>query len=224
MFAAYVAPFVREHGYWAVFLIVMLESAGLPLPGETALVLAAIFAGVTGELDILWIVGLAALAAIVGDNLGFWAGRRYGLPLLVRYGHYVHLTPPRLKLAQYMFRLHGGKIVFFGRFIAVLRVFAALLAGANRYAWPPFLAYNAAGGILWAAMFGGGGFLFGEVVHRVAGPVAMVILALVLIGGMVFWLVARRQEERWIAAAEAAIPGPLEERPRRDPAREKLVA
>ncbi len=224
MFAAYVEPYVREHAYWAVFLVVMLESAGVPLPGETALVLAAIYAGMTGDIQICWIVGLAAAGAIIGDNLGFFVGRRFGMPLLLRFGRYVHLTPPRLKLGQYLFHRHGGKIIFFGRFVAVLRVFAALLAGTNRYPWLPFLGWNAAGGIVWATIFGGGGFLFGEVVHKVAGPLAVGIFVVAVAGLILFGRIAKAQEARWIAEAEAAFPGPLDEAGRATSQPEKLVA
>lgn len=224
MFAATLEPYVREHAYWAVFLVIMLESAGLPVPGEAVLVLAAIYAGMTGNIDVAWVIGLAAAGAIIGDNIGFWVGRRFGLPLLLRYGHYVHLTPPRLKLGQYLFRRHGGKIVFFGRFVAVLRVFAALLAGTNRFPWLPFLGWNAAGGIVWATIFGTGGFLFGEVIHKVMGPIAIGIAVVAVAGGILFGRIAKAQEARWIAEAEAALPGPLDARPEARSKAEKLVA
>ena len=140
----------------------LLESAGVPLPGETALLLAAVYAGATGQLDITIVIACAAIAAILGDNFGYWVGRQFGVKLLERYGRYIHLTRSRLALGQYLFAKHGGKIVFFGRFIAFMRVFAALLAGANKYAWGPFLAYNAAGGIVWALVMGLGAYLFGN--------------------------------------------------------------
>ena len=196
MFAAYIQPLVVQHGYWAVFLIVMLESAGVPLPGETALVLAAIFAGVTGELDIVWIIVLAAAGAITGDNIGFWFGRTYGLPFLQRYGRLIHLSESRLKLGQLLFARHGAKVVFFGRFIAVLRIFAALLAGVNRYGWGQFLFYNAAGGIVWAVSFGLAGYFFGDAFNHVAGPLGVAALAGAIAGfGVAFWY-AHRQEAR----------------------------
>ena len=215
---------MREHAYWAVFLIIMLESAGLPLPGEAVLIAAAIYAGLTGNIEIGWVIGLGAAGAIIGDNIGFWVGRRFGLPLLQRYGHYVHLTTPRLKLGQYLFRRHGGKIVFFGRFVALLRVFAALLAGTNRFPWLPFLGWNAAGGIVWATIFGTGGFLFGEVVHKVVGPLAMGLALIGLAGMVLFARIAKAQEARWIAEAEAALPGPLEAPHEARAKAEKLVA
>jgi membrane protein DedA with SNARE-associated domain len=197
MFHAYIQPLVAQYGVYAVFLIVMLESAGVPLPGETALVLAAIYAGMSGDLDIAHVVIAAAAGAIIGDNLGFMVGRRYGLPLVQRYGRLVGLDDRRLRFGQAMFQRHGAKIVFFGRFVAVLRIFAALLAGVNHYSWRAFLFYNAAGGIVWASVFGIAGYFFGDVVHRVAGPVGMIGLAFAIAGLVAGWWFMRRQEERY---------------------------
>ena len=142
MLHAWIQPIVAQYGLYAVFVIVMLESAGLPLPGETALVLAAIFAGMTGQLDITHVIMVAAAGAIIGDNIGFMVGRRYGLPLVKRYGAMVGLDDRRLAFGQHMFARHGAKIVFFGRFVAILRIFAALLAGVNHYGWRQFLFYD----------------------------------------------------------------------------------
>jgi membrane protein DedA with SNARE-associated domain len=110
-----------------VFGLIASESSGIPLPGETALVSAAIYAGNTHSLDIGFLILVAAAAAVVGDNLGFWVGRELGFRVLVRYGRYLGLDEARLKLGQYLFLRHGGKIVFLGRFVAVLRAFAAVL-------------------------------------------------------------------------------------------------
>jgi membrane protein DedA with SNARE-associated domain len=136
---------IAQYGYWAIGLIVMLESSGLPLPGETALLLGAGYAGATGRIELSSVVAAAAVGAIIGDNIGFWIGRTFGADLLLRYGKYIYLPERRIKLGQYLFERHGAKIVFFGRFIALLRILAALLAGVNKYPWRPFLVYNAAG-------------------------------------------------------------------------------
>ena len=201
MFVAYIEPLVVQHGYWAVFVIVMMESAGVPLPGETALVLAAVFAGATGQLDIAWVIALAAAGAIIGDNIGFWFGRTYGLPFLQRYGQFIHLSENRLKLGQHLFARHGAKVVFFGRFVAVLRIFAALLAGVNRYGWGQFLFYNAAGGIIWATSFGLAGYFFGDAFNRVAGPLGVAALGAAIIGFLGAWWFARRHEQQMEAEA-----------------------
>src|SRR3954464_5687956 len=130
---------IATYGYWLILLTVGLESMGVPLPGETTLVAGAVYAGTTGRLDIELVLAAAAAGAVVGDNLGYWLGRRLGFPLMLRHGPRVGLTESRMKLGQYLFLRHGGKIVFFGRFVALLRTFAALLAGINHMAWPQFL-------------------------------------------------------------------------------------
>src|SRR6266478_8023707 len=154
----------------------MLESMAVPMPGETALVTAALYAGSTHRIGILPVVIVAAAAAIVGDNIGYLIGRSIGLRLIVRYGRYVRLDEARLKVGQYLFLRHGGKIVFFGRFVAFLRAFAALLAGINRMSWPHFLMMNALGGLCWASLFGGAAYLFGAQVKRVTGPASLLLL------------------------------------------------
>lgn len=206
MFEFEVRPLIIHHGYWAAFLIIMLESAGVPVPGESALVLAAAYAGATGHLNIYWVIATAAVAAIVGDNGGYWIGRSIGARLLDRYGSYIGLTPERLRLSHYLFVRHGGKTVFFGRFIAVLRVFAAQLAGLNRYDWRSFLFFNAAGGITWALAIGIPAYLFGDAVRRVSGPLGIAALVAAAIGVVIIWSVVRqgesKLEDRLMAKAE----------------------
>jgi membrane protein DedA with SNARE-associated domain len=201
---------IAEHGYFLVSIIVGLESMGLPLPGETTLISAAIFAGTTHQLDIRLVIAAAAAGAIAGDNTGFWLGHRFGHDLLIRHGRLVGIDDRRIKLGQYLFARHGGKVVFFGRFVAVLRALAALLAGVNGMAWDRFLAFNAMGGIVWAAGFGGAAYALGEQFERLHGPVAMLSLvaaAIACIAGV--WFV-RRHEAALMADAERALPGPVQ--------------
>src|SRR6202140_2065993 len=153
---------LTTYGYWAVLLIVAIESTGIPFPGETMLLVAAIYAGMTHLLFIPLVIVAAASGAILGDNLGFWAGREGGYRLLRRFGRYLRLDERQVKLGQYLFRKHGGKVVFIGRFIAVLRAWTAFLAGTNRMPWGHFLLYNALGGIIWATLYGLGGYFFGD--------------------------------------------------------------
>src|SRR6266702_4227435 len=161
--------FLTAYGYWAVLFFVAIESTGIPFPGETMLLVAAIFAGTTHRLSLPLVIVAAASGAILGDNLGFLVGREGGYRLLRRYGRFIRLDERKLKLGQYLFLKHGGKVVFFGRFIAVLRAWAAFLAGTNRMRWPSFLVFNALGGIVWATLYGLGGYLLGKNVHRLAG-------------------------------------------------------
>ncbi len=203
---AWLHDLIQTYGLWVLFGIVMLESMGLPMPGETALVTAALYSATTHQVSILAVVSAAAAAAIIGDNLGYLIGRTIGLRLIVRYGRYIGLYERRLKVVQYLFLRHGGKIVFFGRFVALLRTLAALLAGANLMRWPHFLFMNALGGVCWAALFGFGAYLLGEEIKRVAGPAGLLLFAgaiILIIAGFVFF---RHHEKELEERAEAAIP------------------
>ena len=200
---------VAQYGYVAIFMIILLESAGLPLPGETILIAGAVLAGSGKGLEIYAVVATAAVAAILGDNIGYWIGRRWGLSLLMRYGHHVHLDERKLKLGQYLFMRHGGKIVFIGRFVALLRVFAALLAGANHYDLRKFLFWNALGGVVWACAIGGAGYMFGRQVENILGPIGISALVVVALVGFGTWRFYKIHEERLTLEAEKALPGPL---------------
>ncbi|MBV8850503.1 MAG: DedA family protein [Methylobacteriaceae bacterium] len=200
----HVHALLSTYGYWAVLVIVMMESAGIPVPGETILVSAAIYAGTTHKMQIEWVIAAAACGAIMGDNIGFWVGREFGLHVIDRFGKHIGLDERRMKLGQYLFERHGGKIVFFGRFVAFLRAFAALLAGINQFPPLRFFAFNAAGGIVWASLFGLGGYFLGESIHRIAGPIGWVGLACAVVGCIVGWRFFKMHEERFLAEAEAA--------------------
>ena len=195
---------IGQYGYGAIFVIVMLESAGIPMPGETILVSAAIYAGTRHALDIRWVIAAAAGGAILGDNIGFWVGREFGEPLLKKWGHLIGLDTRKRMLGRYLFARYGGLIVFFGRFIALLRAFAALLAGANGLSPLRFFVFNAAGAIAWATMFGLGGYLLGEGIRRIAGPIGWATLVLAVIIGFALWRYYKKNEERFLAEAEAA--------------------
>jgi membrane protein DedA with SNARE-associated domain len=199
---------VATYGYFAVFIIVGLESAGIPMPGETVLVTASILAG-QGTLRIYGVIAAAAAGAIIGDNCGYWAGREFGFPLVYRYGRYLRLDERRLKLGQYLFLRHGGKIVFFGRFVAILRAFAAFLAGVNRYNWEEFFLYNAAGGVVWASIFGMGGYWLGRAFEHYARPVGLAALIAAVVGSALAARFIRSHEAALEEEAERALPGPL---------------
>src|SRR6266516_2606219 len=202
--------FLATYGYWAVLVFIAIESTGIPFPGESMLILAAIYAGTTHNLSIPWVIIAAAAGAILGDNLGFWVGREGGFRLLRRYGKYIRLDERKLKLGQYLFMKHGAKVVFFGRFVAVLRAWAAFLAGTNRMLWPEFLIFNALGGIVWATLFGLGGYFLGKSIDRFAGPfgiVTLVLAVIIIIAGLFF---IARNESRLEDEAERALPGSLD--------------
>ena len=201
--------FISTYGYGVVALIIGLESLGLPLPGETVLITAAIYAGRSHNLDIWLVVGAAALGAILGNTIGFWIGLEGGYRLLLRYGPRLHLTEGRIKLGQYLFLRHGGVIIFFSRFVPVLRAFGALLAGANRMRWLSFLLFNVAGAIVWATIFGAGAYYLGRKIHVLTrfAAIGAGLAAAVLITAVAVYL--RRHEARLQSEAERALPGPL---------------
>jgi membrane protein DedA with SNARE-associated domain len=202
---------LEAYGYWAVALGVAIESTGIPFPGETVLILAATYAGRTHHISIPWIIAAAAAGAIAGDNLGFLAGRTGGFRLLRRYGRFIHIDERRLKLGLWLFRRYGGVVVFFGRFVAVLRAWAAILAGTNRMPWPHFLVANAAGGIVWATAVGLGGYFSGKEASRLTGAVGWVFLAVAAAGMVAAVMFIKRHERRLEDEAERALPGPIEE-------------
>jgi len=197
------------YGYLAVFLLVGTESIGVPLPGEAMLITASIYAGSTHRLSIALVIAAAAAGAIVGDNIGYAIGRIGGYPLVRRYGTHIRLNERRLKLGQYLFRRHGAKVVFFGRFVSILRTFAAFLSGVNLMPWRRFVVFNAAGGITWSTIYGVGAYLLGEQIMKLSRPfdISLVVIAVVVVVVLLIFL--RQNEERLEAEAERAIPGPL---------------
>jgi membrane protein DedA with SNARE-associated domain len=198
----------ESHGWMLIGLLTALEALGLPLPGETALIAAGVYAGETGRLSIWGVVAIAAAGAIIGDNLGYLIGRTFGARALRRWGPRIGLNEDRQLLGRYLFARHGGKVVLFGRFVAVLRTLAALLAGANRMSWPRFLAANAAGGILWASLWGFGAYLFGAGMRHLATPVGIVLAVAVLGGVVAGFLYVRHHEQRLIAEARREMAAP----------------
>jgi len=187
---------LARYGYGVVGVTVMLESMGAPLPGESMLIGTALYCAATHRLDIGWVIVVAIAGAIMGDNFGYLIGRSIGFRALARWGGKVGLTPDRLTLGRYLFRKHGGKVVFFGRFIAILRTFAALLAGANKMPWHSFLFYNAMGGIGWAGGYSLAAYMLGKEATRIAGPlgIALGVFAVLIIGSLFVFL--KRNEKR----------------------------
>lgn len=183
-------------GYPGIAAIVGLESVGLPLPGETTL-LAASYLASTGQLSLPLVIGAAALGAVIGDSVGYFVGRKGGRRFLERYGRYVGITPGKLEKADWYFARHGAKTVFFGRFVAVLRILAGPLAGASNMPYRRFLTANISGAVVWAATMGTLGFFFGKPVGVFLGQFgiwAFVALAAFLI--LRFMLRRRRSRGR----------------------------
>jgi membrane protein DedA with SNARE-associated domain len=189
--------FITQHGLPLLFLVVMIESCGVPLPGETALILFGVLAS-EGHYNIAAVIAVAAAGAIVGDNLGYWIiGRWGGRELFERWGWLKQYSDRVLPRAEELMAKHGGKTVFFGRFITVLRYTAAWVAGLGKMHWLRFLFWNAAGGICWATLVGlvayYGGKSAADAIQRY-GIYAFGGVAVLLVVG---WLVAHFGK-RWI--------------------------
>jgi membrane protein DedA with SNARE-associated domain len=192
-----IAHLIASYGYGILFLLVGIESLGIPLPGETALVTAAAFAA-NGNLDVAWVYGVGVVAAIIGDNTGYWLGRTGGLQLVERYGHHVGLSDAKLARVRGFYDGHGSKTVLIGRFIAILRSWAAVLAGVMKMSYPRFVAFNAAGCILWASVFTTVGYLFGKNLPLVEKYIRQVGIALAgaAVIALVIYLLRRRSRTR----------------------------
>ena len=205
-----ISHLITSYGYWALFALVAAESLGIPVPGETALIIAGAYAGHTHNLSPWIIFAVASAAAIIGDNIGYWIGGKGGYRLARRYGHRVRLDERKLKIARYLFDSHGGKVVFFGRFVSVLRTYAAFLAGISKMRWRRFLPANASGGIVWTGVYTLAAYLAGNVLQRVSGTIDWVLGGSAVVAIAAVLLMVRRQTGRLAIRAEAAYPGPLE--------------
>jgi membrane protein DedA with SNARE-associated domain len=208
----YVSALIHTYGLWVVAACIGLESLGLPLPGETALIVAAAIAGHSHSvsLNIFAVILTATAASIVGRTIGYFIGRKFGYWFLVRYGSYLRVNAARIKLGQYLFLRHGGKIIIVAQFLPVLRTIAGILAGANRMPNRRFLLANVVGAFLWAVFFGFAAYYLGREFERLEGSMVIVlgIAAVIVIYFVVTFL--RGHEMQLEAEAEKALPGPLE--------------
>ena len=182
-------------GYPALVLLVMAESGGIPLPGETALITGGILAS-NGKLSIELVIVFAAAGAIVGDNIGYVIGRKGGRYLLERPGRFARQRHEVLRIGEPFFERHGSKAVFFGRWILGLRTWASWLAGANEMHWARFFLWNALGGISWATTIGLLAYFVGHSVETAIGQFGIYALVAVLLAGGVFVLAHRRHRKR----------------------------
>ncbi len=204
---------IEQYGYIVVFLAVGIESMGVPFPGETALIAGAVFAATSGHFSIVGVIVAAAAGAILGDNLGYTIGSRRGYQLLRRFAGRLHLNERHLANARRFFERHGDKTVFFGRFFAILRTWAAFLAGVNHMPRRSFLFWNALGGITWSVFYGTLGYLLGNNlpllrrIQHIMGfwGTALVVVALLMV--LLCWFLWRRGYLRysWMDATWARL-------------------
>jgi membrane protein DedA with SNARE-associated domain/membrane-associated phospholipid phosphatase len=184
------------YGYPIVFFGVMLENAGIPVPGETILLAAGFFAS-HGQFSLPLVILIAAAGAVVGDNLGYLAGRRLGRPFIERYGRYFWLTPGRIEASERFFERHGNKTILIARFISGLRVFAAFFAGISRMPWRTFLIYNASGALLWATAISSLGYFFGnswQLLEKWVGRAGLFIAGIIIACAAILILARWRQQ------------------------------
>ncbi len=181
-------PYVDQYGYLVLFLGVMAENAALPVPGETILIIAAFYSSPDyGNLHLGNVIGLATAAAILGDNVSFYIGRRVGRPFLEKYGKYLLITARRLEKVETFFKHHGEKTIFFQRWITGVRVIGALVAGSTKMPWPRFLWYNCLGAVTWATAISVLGYVFAvniillaKVLER-SGITLLIMVAMILL-------------------------------------------
>jgi len=184
------------YGYWAVFFGVMLENAGVPVPGETILLIAGYFAS-TGEFHLGLVMLIAATGAVIGDNIGFAIGHHFGRSVLLRVGRFFFLTPKRFEHMENYFERHGNKTILVARFITGLRVFAALLAGASKMPWRVFIVFNVAGAILWSVVITTLGYLFGAslpLLIKWVGRSGTILLISAIVVGIIVWRVRKHRK------------------------------
>jgi membrane protein DedA with SNARE-associated domain len=202
------ASFARN-GYWVVFLGVLLENAGVPVPGETVLLAAGFFAA-QGHFRLPLVMAVAACAAVLGDNVGYLAGRLMGRAALERYGRVLRLSPARLSRFDGFFSRHGAETILIARFVTGLRVVAALLAGAARMRWGSFVLYNCAGAVLWSIAISLLGYFFGHswvMLERWVGRVGLAAVSIAALAAVITLWLRRRHLRRKTARSERADVG-----------------
>jgi membrane protein DedA with SNARE-associated domain len=207
-----VSHLVETFGYPLLFLAVMAESSGVPIPGETALITAAVLAS-QGKLQIELVIPIAALGAIVGDNIGYQIGRKGGRWLLERPGRFYRQRLQVLALGEPFFAKHGPKAVFFGRFLLGLRVWASWLAGATHMRWRSFLLWNALGGICWATGIGLLAYFLGHAAGNAIETFGIYGLVAVLVAAGGAFVAHRRHRRRMREEFERGEPAARVETP-----------
>ena len=200
---------VSHYGYWAVFTVLALEAFGIPIPGEVMLIAAGTYAGTSHHLSvwIIWLVGFVGVE--IGATAGYWLGVKGGYPLLRRYGKYIRMNEPEVKVGRYVFDRYGPLVVSAGRFVAVLRTYAAFLAGTNRMNPLKYQVFNIAGAVAWTGTWSLLSYHLGNSLKSASRTVDYVVGGVVVVLVVAAILVVRRQAKRLEALAEAAYPGPL---------------
>ena len=190
--------FIADYGYWAVALALLCENAGIPVPGETTLLLASFLAYSEHRLHLGWIIVVATCAATIGDNLGYAIGRHGGRPLLERYQHVFHIPRRSLERGEALFARYGAVTIFFARFIAGMRIVAGPLAGVLRMPWKAFAVFNFLGAVVWVTVIASIGYFFGRHWDTLESVIKRFDVALVagLAIAVLIWWIRRRNLAR----------------------------
>ena len=191
-----------SYGYGLLGLVICLELFGLPLPGESLLIAAALYAASTHHMAIATVVAVASVAAMLGSMAGFAVGRWIGPARLARYGRYVGLNESRARVATGLFRRHGAKVILVARFVAFLRSLAAILAGAAQMPGLRFTVANAVGAVVWSAIYGVGAYWLGAEAKRLAAPAAIGLGCVAAVVVVVSIVLVRRQERSLLQESE----------------------
>jgi membrane protein DedA with SNARE-associated domain len=200
---------IDQFGYFGVALIVFVESFGVPAPGETAIIAGSAYAG-SGHFNIFLVATVAFFAAVIGDSIGYFIGRRGGRPLVHRFGKYVRLTPERFDKVEGFMSRQGPKVVVIARFVEGLRQFNGIVAGITGMPFHRFLAWNALGAALWVGVWSTGGYLAGDHIEAIASAISkyIVLAAVIAVLALIGYVWLRRRRKR---AENAGTPEPGEE-------------
>jgi membrane protein DedA with SNARE-associated domain len=195
--------YLQTYGYWAVLFALLGENAGLPLPGETILILASFLAYEGHHLQLAWVILIGICACTMGDNIGYWIGRRGGRPLLEKWKHFFRIGDETIKAGEEFLQRRGSVAIFLARFIAGMRIVAGPLAGVLRMEWKRFLLANAAGAAAWVIVIACAGYFFGSQYEALAGVVKeteLVVLIVVLAGALYLWRQNRKRAAKKLRA------------------------
>lgn len=191
--------YLQTYGYWAVLFALLGENAGLPLPGETILILASFLAYQGHHLKLLWVILIGICACTMGDNIGYWIGRRGGRPLLEKWKHFFHISDDAIKTGEEFLQRRGSVAIFLARFIAGMRIVAGPLAGVLRMEWKRFFLANALGAAAWVTVIACAGYFFGSQYEALAGLVKqteLVILLAVVLALLHLWRNQRKRSQQ----------------------------
>ena len=186
-------PYVDDYGYLVLFFGVMAENASLPVPGETILIIASFYSH-HGHLSLSYVILLATLGCILGDNVSFYVGRRLGRPFIRQYGKYLLITQKRLAYVEHFFEKHGDKTIFIQRWITGVRVIGALVAGTTHMSWPRFVLFNCLGAITWVTAISLIAYFLAvnlPLLLKIVGRSGWILLGLVVVIGLYFYLKRR---------------------------------